>query len=109
MNKKSSPTFSVTGTSNQGLFEIKPEKFFYISISGDEKCKHKVVLIGEVKRGVVQNDNLIALSNGEKILTARVVRIEMNNKPLMEAILGESIGMQLSGIKIRELRNLNAS
>ncbi len=106
MNKKSSPAFSVTGTSDQGLFEIKPEKFF--SISGYGKGKHKVVLIGEVKRGVVQNDNTIALSNGKKILTARVVRIEMNNQKLQEAVPGESIGIQLSGVRIQELRELTA-
>ena len=107
MSKESNPLFSVVGMSDYGHFNFKPEDFF--SISGKTKGeKHKVIIVGQVVTGVIDDSSSIILIKGNKEIKARVSTIEMNNQVSEQAVAGEIVGIELSGIKIQELRELNA-
>lgn len=97
------PNFKIIGKNKEGEFEIQAVRYFGVS-----SRPKKVIILGNVSRGQLFNDNkIILVRNDGYSIDDKIIRIEIKRKRQDVAIFGDNIGICLSTTTIRQLRRFN--
>lgn len=96
------PLFKVVG--NEFLFNPDEMRVKYKGLSAKNR---KRIIIGKLIFGEMQKGDPINLVFLEETILCRVVSIQREKKYIDYAVTNESIGISISGIKMRQIRKLN--